>query len=145
MNEQQTNQEKSISERIDEIVARLSKDQLRFVVALQEYPNKKDAAEAIGLKPDTVYRWNGQVEEAARLIALERLEAAKAIRRNALIKAVMVKIAGLDSEDDALRQKTATEIIDWEMGKAGQSVDVTSGGEKLNLIRVSWDADNHTD
>lgn len=123
--------EKSISERLNEILGQLSKDQLRFVVALQEYPSKREAAEAIGLKPDTVYRWSGQVEEAARLMAKERLEGAKAIRQRALVKAIMVKIAGLDSNDEQVRQKAATEIIEWELGKALQKQDLTSGGEKI--------------
>lgn len=137
MSEIQENPQKSISEQIDAILSRLSKDQIRFIVALQEYPSKREAAEAIGLKPDTVYRWNGEIEEAARLMAQERLEAAKALRRNALIKAIMVKLSALDSDDESVRQKAATEVIEWEMGKAGQSLDVTSGGKPL--IVVNWD------
>jgi len=112
-------------------LCRLSKDQIRFVVALQEYPSKREAAEAIGLKPDTVYRWNGEVEEAARLMAQERLEMAKALRRNSLIKAIMVKLSALDSNDEGVRQKAATEFIEWEMGKAGQKVDLNNGGEVI--------------
>lgn len=134
-------QQKSISERIDEILDKLSKDQIRFVVALQEYPSKKDAAEAIGLRPDTVYRWNGEIEEAARLVAQERLEAAKALRRRALQKAILVKIAGLDDPDSRIRQSVASEIIEWELGKALQRQDVTSGGESISVIGLGLDVD----
>lgn len=134
MNETQTNTEKSISDQIDELLATLSKDQLRFCVALLDYPTKKEAAESIGLNPDTVYRWNGNIDAAVKLMAKERLEATKAIRRNALIKAIMVKTAGLDSDDESVRQKAATEIIEWELGKAQQLMDVTSKGEMVSVI-----------
>lgn len=134
MSEIQENQKKSTSEQIDEVLASLSKDQLRFVVALLEYPTKKEAAERIGLKVDTVYSWNGNIDRAVKLMAKERLESTKAIRRNALIKAIMVKTAGLDSEDEVVRQKVATEIIEWELGKAQQLVDMTSQGEKVNVV-----------
>jgi hypothetical protein len=138
MTEQQQNPQKSISERIDEILGKLSKDQVRFVVALQEYPTKKEAAHAIGLQADTVYRWNGEIEEVARLMAHERLEAAKVLRKNALIKAIMVKIAGLDSGDEALRQKVATEIIEWELGKALQKQELAGpDGDRLIIQYVN--------
>lgn len=146
MSEIQENPQKSISERIDDILSRLSKDQIRFVVALQDCPTKKEAAEAIGLQPDTVYRWNGEIEEAVRLMSQERLEAAKGIRRNALIKAIMVKIAGLDSEDESIRQKAASEIIEWELGKAGIPIDITSKGEAIKGYAMispdDWDKPN---
>lgn len=130
-----------LATRIDAIIQTLTKDQLRFVVALQEYPTKRQAAEAIGVKPDTAYSWNGRIEEAARLIAMERLEAAKAIRRNALVKAIAVKIAGLDSKSERVRQQTATEIIEWELGKAQQSMDLTTGGDPIQVVSVGFDTD----
>jgi hypothetical protein len=130
----QINPEKSISERLSVILAKLSKDQLRFVVALQDYPSKKDAAEAIGLKPDTVYRWNGEIDEAVKLMALQNTASAQAIRQRHLVKAMMVKVAGLDSLDESVRQKSATEIIEWEMGKALQKADVTSAGDALKIV-----------
>lgn len=143
MDTAQTNPEKSISDRIEAILAKLSKDQIRFVVALQEYPSKKDAAEAIGVRPDTVYRWNGEIEEAARLMAQERLEAAKTLRRMALVKAVSVKIAGLDSDDENIRQRIATEIIEWELGKALQRNELDIVGLKgyVGVSPDEWDGD----
>jgi len=122
------NAEKSISEQLKDALARLSKDQLRFVIALQDYPSKKEAAEAIGIKPDTAYRWNGDVEEAARLMALDSIAAARQMRRRALAKAMAVKIAGLDSEDERIRQSVSTEIIEGELGKAAQPLTGADGG-----------------
>lgn len=133
--------QKSTSERLAELLPKLSRDQLRFVVAYLEYPTKREAAEAIGLEPNTVYKWNGIVQEAADLMALEAVEAAAAIRRRTLIKAIMVKTAGLDSADEATRQRVATEIIEWEMGKAANKTELTGAGggpmrvEQIEIVK----------
>ena len=121
---------------LTEILKVLTKDQLRFIVALQEHPSKDAAAKAIGVKPATVYDWPPEVDEAARLMALDALESAIELRRRNLIKAMGVKAAGLDSKNEAIRQKVATEIIEWEAGKAGQPIDLTSKGNQVNSVQV---------
>ena len=117
--------------RLSQILPQLTKDQLRFIVALQEYPTKDAAAKAIKVKPATTYEWPDIVDEAARLLALDAVTAAREIRRRNLVKAMSVKAAGLDSKDASLRQKVASEIIEWELGKAATAIDVTSRGEQL--------------
>lgn len=130
---------KSTSERISELLPRLSKDQLRYVIALQDYPSKKEAAEAIGLQPNTVYKWNGIVDELADLMALEATETARKIRLRNLNKAMMVKVTGLDSDDEQIRQKVASEIIEGELGKAAQPITGQDGGELVVRIVGSGD------
>lgn len=120
MSESQNNPEKSISEQLDNILAQLTTDQIRFVIARQECATDKEAAEAIGIKPDTVYHWPALVKETVRLMAEDGLVVARHIRRRNLAKAMMVKVAGLDSGDERLRQNVATEIVEWEMGRAAQ-------------------------
>ena len=134
--EQQENAEKSISEQLSDILSRLTKDQLRFVVAVQEYNSKKDAAEAIGIKPDTVYRWNGDIDRAVQLMAMDLTETATQIRKRNLVKAMMIKVAGLDSDDELLRQKVATEIIEGELGKPSQRNELT--GADGGAVHVTW-------
>ena len=131
MTEQQEKKEKSTSERLSAILPLLTKDQLRFVVACMDYPTKKEAAEAIGMKSNTVYKWNGLVDEAIDLMSLETVEAARAMNKQAIPKAMMTKIAGLDSDNEIIRQKCATELIEWIIGKASQSLEHTGsdGGE----------------
>lgn len=119
-----TNMEKSTSERLSEVLSLLSKDQRRFVVACLEFPTKKEAAVEIGLKPNTVYGWNGVIDEAIELMSLEGLEGARAMNRQAIPKAMMVKIAGLDSDNETIRQKCSTELIEWIEGKAKQTHDI---------------------
>lgn len=121
----QADPEKSISDQLSAVLDQLSTDQIRFVVARQEFSTDKEAAEAIGVKPDTVYRWPDAVKEAVRLMAHDGLVTAQIVRKRALAKAMLVKVGGLDLNDDRLRQSVATEIIEWEMGKATQRQEVS--------------------
>ena len=135
--------EKSISEELQQILRQLSQNQLRFVVAMMEHDTKKDAAESIGIHPTTAYGWNGIVDRAIDLMQQNVTKSALAIRKQNLIKAMMVKAAGLNSDSETIRQKTATELIEWELGGAAGKLDVNLGGELLKTyISVSpddWD------
>ena len=42
---------------LGELVSQLTVDQMRFVVARQEHASDKDAANAIGVAPQTVKNW----------------------------------------------------------------------------------------
>ena len=75
-----------------------------------------------------MYRWPDEVKEAVRLMAYDGMITAQHIRRKALAKAMLVKVKGLDSDDDSLRQRVATEIIEWEMGKAMQPQEISGKG-----------------
>ena len=142
----QTNEEKRSSE-LDLVLSELTNDQIRFVIARQEFSTDKEAAEAIDIKPGTVYQWKSKapIDEAVRLMAEDGLVTALHIRRRNLAKAMAVKVAALDSGDETARQKAATEIIEWEMGKAGQHTDITTGGQPVKgYISVSpddWEGD----
>lgn len=118
---------------------KLSPLQRKFVVAMQEFPTKKEAAAAIGISPNTAYNWNEEVDTAVDFmrsnIALSTLGI---IQANAT-KAAMVKAAALDSEDEKIAQGAATEILDRNLGKPTQRNEVTgeNGGELI--IKVVHD------
>jgi len=137
---QHLNSEKSISSRLSEILPQLSKDQLRYIAIANDYKTKGEAAEAIGMKKDTIYRWPECVQEAVELIAMDAVVSAMEIRKRNLVKAMMIKVAGLDIDDDALRQKVATEIIEGELGKPTQKNEVT-GADGKDLIPKVTDAE----
>lgn len=134
MTEIEIHRQKCISDRLQELLPQLSRDQLRFVTAMQEHQTKGEAAKAIGLKPHTVYGWPAIVDEVISLVAQDAVETAKQIAVQNLVKAMMVKVAGLDSKDEATRQKVATELVEWSLGKAtqktelGGSVEITTKG-----------------
>ena len=126
---------------LDAILGQLSLDEIRFLIARSETTTDKDAALAIGYTPRTIKGWPMErkelIREALRHMARDGLVAALHLRRRALAKAMAVKVRGLDTDDERLRQQTATEIIEWELGKATQpqQVDVTSGGAP---IKITW-------
>jgi len=131
MSQEQESQENSSSE-LDSVLSQLTADQIRFIVARQEFLTDKDAAESIELKPDTVCYWKRKgapIDQAVKLMVADGLVTALHIRKRNLAKAMAVKVAGLDSEDERLRQSVATEVCEWELGKAKQTVDQNNSGE----------------
>jgi len=126
------------SDELARILGELSMEQIRWIIARQEHATDKEAAEAIGVSVRTVYNWPDTVKEAARLMAADGLIAATHIRRRHLAKAMAVKVAGLDSDDERLRQGVATEVIEWEMGRATQP-QTHSGpdGKPIEIADVS--------
>ena len=138
--------ENQLIEELEAVLARLSVDQMRFVIARQEYSSDKAAAESRDIKPATVKDWKQKgypIDEAVRLMAHDGLIMARAIRRRSLAKAMAVKVAGLDHGDDKLRQGLATEIIEWEMGRATQHVETQ--GDNTLTIEVKGGYRNHSD
>jgi len=111
------------TERLEAVLAELTTDQKRFLVARLECSKDKDAAKMIGVSENTVKAWKykgAPIDEALDLMACDGIVFARHVRRRSLAKAIMVKKAGLDSNDERLRQSVATEFIEWEMGKATQ-------------------------
>jgi len=125
MTEIQEVTENCISEELSAILSRLTTDQIRFVVARQDCSTDKEAAEGLDLTLSTVYHWPKDVKLAVNRMAQDGLVAATYIRRKNLAKAMLVKASGLDSNDERIRQGVASEIIEWEMGKATQRQEVT--------------------
>lgn len=128
--------EKSTSEQLEEVLTQLSTDQIRFVIARQDVSTDKEAAEGIGIKPNTVYNWPAVVKEAVQLVAADGLVVAQHIRSRNVAKAMQVKVTGLDSDDERVRQGVATEVIEWEMGKATQHQEITGAGGEPIIFQV---------
>ena len=132
---------------LDATLAQLSLDQVRFVVARYEHSTDKAAAESVGISPGTVKNWPPEakelIAEAVRLMAMDGLITALHLRRRHLAKAMQIKIAGLDSKDRRLQQQVATEIIEWELGRATQRNEHT--GKDGGAIAVTHRAEDLTD
>ena len=104
---------------------KLSRNQRRFVVHMPEYGSKKDCAVALGLKPPTVYGWPEYVDEAVEIYQDHVVDAATNILSESIAKAALIKMGGLDSEDERIQQMSATEILDRYFGKAKQRTEHT--------------------
>jgi len=78
-------------------------------------------------------------------MASDGLIVAHHVRRRNLAKAMLVKVAGLDSDDERTRQNVSTEIIEWEMGRAQQTTKLEGTGEGGAIVIVNWDDGGNTD
>lgn len=119
------------SERLAVLLSQLSIVQIRFCVARLETKTDKQAAADIGITDGVVKNWNDDgkkaiVDETVRLMAYDGVATARELRRRNLAKAMAVKIAALESDNEKIKQDAATEIIEWEMGKALQKVAPTT-------------------
>lgn len=107
-----------------------------FVVALSISRSKTEAVKRIRMsmawlesQPKDIVE---KCEELADEMRMEPLLLARTILSEGLVKATMVKVQGLDSRKEALRQRVATEIIERNLGKANQpqtknvTVEITS-------------------
>ena len=129
----------SISEQLSELWNELTRNQRRFAVAMQEHPTKKDAAISIGLEPDTVYRWNGIVDDVVELLSNDVAAAAYSILESYGTKAAMIKVGGLDSDTEKVRQDSSSEILDRIMGRPTQRNELTGAdGDAFEVTYIDY-------
>jgi len=130
MNNPQNPNETTENLHTNDVFSKLSQSQWRYVTAMAENPafTKKQAAEYIGLTPDTVYRWPDYVDASVDIARKNIHEAALTMRKQSVLKAIAVKISLLDSADDTVRNKAASDLIEWELGKANQPISGKDGG-----------------
>ena len=103
--------------RFFELWLSLNTTQRRFLIAMTQHTTKREAALALGLQPDTVYRWPPAIDEALALLLADILQAAWSALRAAAIRAAWVKTESLELDDERLRQQAATEILDRLLGR----------------------------
>lgn len=122
-------------ETFSELWNQLTPLQRRFAVSMQEHPTKKEAAEAIDISPNTVYNWPSIVHTVVDFMANNIALATLGILQANATKAAMVKAAGLDSDNEKIRQDVATEVIDRNLGKATQRQELTGkDGEQIGVM-----------
>ena len=133
------------SNELAEIESQLSLSQIRFLVARMECPTDKEAAIAIGMTEGAVKSWNKDgskqlIDKALRLMVHDGIVTAQEILRRSLAKAAAVKAAGLDADDERIRQLVATEIIDRGLGKVAQRTELT--GKDGEAIKTTDEGHN---
>jgi hypothetical protein len=135
----------SAIESLEDIIQRLSVDQIRFVTLRQEFSSDKETAEELDISPSTVKNWKYDgvpINQAVKLMVFDGLIVAAEIRRRSLAKAMLVKRAGLESDDERVRPGAATEIIEWEMGKATGRQEISGpGGAPIKTQQVALTPD----
>lgn len=126
-------------DRLDEIKKTLSPDQLRYLYERVLCRTDAEAARNCGIAPMTVYKWNEHtsIQEAVNLLMDDGLQVSLDIMRRNLARAARVKVGGLDSKREAVKQAAATEILDRFHGRPRQQNDVNLTGGPLNII-LTW-------
>jgi len=116
---------------------RLSDSQQRYVVARQNHARKKDAANEVGIAPQTVYGWPDYVEDAADRLLDHTKETIKAGLESAAGKAIVeLKQRLLEADDERTALKAVKYVIDQLEGKPTQKQDIDMQGE----VEVESDA-----
>jgi hypothetical protein len=127
-----------------QMLAQLSDVQLKYVDAMLRCPNKKQAAQEIGVRPNTVYKWPAYVDEVVHLIRSNRLQAIKAMREQSAFKAMRVKLEGLDSSNPWIRQRVASEILAADLD-APASARSTARARNTSQDQLPLTTDNQHD
>lgn len=134
----ENNQQNTEKYSLDDILMQLSPEQLLFLEKRLLTNSNTEAARLANLDINTVNHWPEFVRvDAIKLLRLDGVHLARELRRRALPEAMTVKVSGLRSRDERLRQNVATEIIEWEMGKATTPID-HKGGVSVNLDGFEW-------
>ena len=129
----------TIPNRLEEIKAQLSPDQLAFLAERVLCRTDKEAARNLGFGYSTVLSWPEKriINEAVDLILTDSLEVARDLLKRNLIRAAKVKAAGLDSKRVSVSQAAATEILDRFMGKPVQQNNINMAGGPL-VVNLIW-------
>lgn len=124
---------------------------IRLMIARSECNTLKQACELTGLKYRGVRFWRSEdperrerFERALRLVAQDAVAAALEIRRRTVGKAMAVKARLLDSDDERIRSAAASDIIEWEMGKAKQRQEIHGTIAYKGYVGINpdeWDDD----
>jgi hypothetical protein len=118
-------------QKLSDLLKRLSAVQLDYVRMRMECNTATEAANALGIGRDTVYHWPAEVEQAIVLAKMDSVMMAQEILRRSTPEAAEVKCSGMRSRDEKIRQASATEILDRQLGKPMQSM---SGDVGIRLI-----------
>lgn len=116
----------------------LTDQRLDYVRARSMVNTDSEGYRNAGIAKASFYTWPSDEREKLNAIAqwLKRQTVVRAlmVMQDAAEEAARIKVSGLKSRDERIRQSAATDILDRNLGKPSQSIDMTSGGEKLEIV-----------
>lgn len=112
-----------------------------YVIARSKVNSDAQALKECGISSSTFYGWDkaerDHLNELARIFKTEiSYKVILKLKENAEQAADTIAELMQKSRNDNVKIKAAQDILDRTMGKAAQSVDVTSGGQS---IVIDWD------
>jgi hypothetical protein len=110
---------------VNELSTEWTPEQRKWVIARLKLTTDAAAARVAGVHPATVCRWPNKAELDAKVKELlnHPLEQAMTILTDAVPDAARVKVDGLKSRDERIRQAAASEILDRELGGTVQKIE----------------------
>lgn len=125
----------------------LTDQRLDYVMARSRVNSDAHALRDAGLSKSTFYGWT--LEERAALNEL-----AQRVKREAALRALMViqdaaetaaeiKVSGLKSRNEHIKQDVATEILDRIIGKSINKTEISGESGGAMLIRIVHDNDEN--
>jgi len=107
-----------------ELWNKLHSNQRKFVIERHKYTSDKECAEAIGIKPNTVYRWPAYVGRAVEAYYDNIVWIAEKTLSDSVARAALIKAEALyDEEDKDRMDKAASEVLDRALGRATQKIE----------------------
>jgi hypothetical protein len=120
----------------------LTPEQKRFVRWRPWFNSNTKAAKKARVPINTVNGWRKRgipIDRAVELLGDDGVIMADEILQDAVVEAAEVKVAGLRSRDERIRQGASSEILDRKVGKPPQKVEHDADGEVT--IRVVYGPD----
>lgn len=127
---------------INKLLENATPEQVKWVLARLVTKTDGEAAKEIGMHPSTVSRWPNKtkLDKAVMLYLRQPIDAALGILREAAVDAAVVKVGGLKSKKDTIRQSAATEILDRNIGKPKQTQEITGAkGGPVEFVGLTDD------
>ncbi|MFA5715761.1 MAG: hypothetical protein WC998_08470 [Candidatus Paceibacterota bacterium] len=116
----------------------LEDQRLAYVMARSKVNSDAQGHKEAGITHATFYSWKKEerkkLNELAQKIKREIALRAIMILQDATEEAAIVKVHGLKSRNEHIKQGVATEILDRGIGKVTDKVDVTSNGKEFTTI-----------
>lgn len=115
------------------LLDQLQDKRLDYVMARSRVSSDRQAYTDAGISRQTFYCWPTEEREMLNDIA-QQLKRARALRalqilQDAAEEAAMVKVEGLRSRNERVKQDVATEILDRNLGKPNQPVSSEVSGD----------------
>ena len=130
--------------RLQELVKGFTSDQLAYLAIRPFVRWDKDAAETMGVSPETISRWENKadVDDALRLMRLDGVIVAGEILRQHVPLAANELANQVAHRNVTIRHKAATEILDRAMGKAITRAEI-SGPDGRPIETKDADSPEH--
>jgi len=108
-------------------------EQRKWIIARLLLPSDAAAARAIGIHPSTVCRWpeKDELDNAIKALLEDPKTQAMTILLDAVPEAARVKVSGLKSRREQVRQSASSDVLDRILGKPTQKQEIAGqdGGD----------------